>query len=544
MTMEIALLILLVVMSVVAVFVAWRRGMSGSSGFGLPAAYLCLALILTGVVWNVRGGFRVPLTLGPGEIVSFAPDQNIKLFSVKTELPEPTFRLYAYVVPNGKGGFEARPKEYPAVEGFHTTLSGTNLRMDVERLIPNAVDAGQWVENPSSSPNPALRVLLGLGVPDPPSGILLAKSQGDDRIDEPLGRFAVIFRESWNEFTPVRLGSRPPLREKLVLELDGQIYEQNLDKSGPWRVEGYVFHIVNTFADFAIRRDAKGNPQPYSASNKAKDPWLQLKMECKDGRTAKLLLSAWHPDVTDRLNRPNLPGGARLRYVREGEDPQDRFVVFTHDDAQVRLMEGGRLKRQEPFALKKPFVVEKGLSVTPVTLLERAEYQPEYRPHPDPELAKRFVHPALSVKLTDPTTGRSESRWLEVLGSDDSLSGATFMAGRVGLLFRPHPVEPQNLRSEIGLLDGQGRELMRNTVLLGEPVRLGNLEIRQLEWMPGDAETSRILVLREPGRGLITLGIWLLLCAVLWTFILEMRLRPIWVSACQFLDKTKRDSHG
>jgi hypothetical protein len=369
-------------------------------------------------------------------------------------------------------------------------------------------------------------------VPDPPSGILLAKGGRDERIDEPLGRFAVLFRENWHYSIPADLVPRPPVQEKLVLELKGRTFEQNLEKSGSWNVEGFVFNQVNKYLDFAIRKDANGNPHPYSASNKARDPWLQLEMKCKDGRTWKLLLSARHPDVTDRLNQPNLPEGARLRYVREGEDFQERFVVFTRNDGKVRLVENGQVKRQASFTLNKPFLVEKGLSVTPVALLEKAEYRPEFKPHPDPEQARRFVRPAVSVKLTDTITGRYESRWLEALGPDDSLSGATFLVGRVGLLFKPHDMEPKDLRSEIMLLDGQGRERIRNSASLGKPVRLENLEIRQLGWMPGDGETSRLLVLREPGRSLIYLGIVLLLVAVLWMFMLETRL------------KKKGSSHG
>jgi hypothetical protein len=281
------------------------------------------------------------------------------------------------------------------------------------------------------------------------------------------------------------------------------------------------FTFKAMFPHFATRTKPDGKVEAFSASDKPVDPWVQLEQDRGDGVPRKVFLSARQPVVSDHLNQPNLPEGARLRYVREGEEPQWRFAVFTKSDKRVRLLEDGRVKREEPFDVNRVFVVEKGLSITPLALWEHAEYQADFRPHPDPALASRYLHPALKLRLTDLATGECESRWLDIADPRRIDTGTRMLGGRVGLVLRQRRMEPKAMFSDLNILDTQGNTLARKVVGLGDPLLHAGFKLYQIGSGMEGGESSTILIMREPGRPLIITGLLLLLAGACWMFHLK-----------------------
>lgn len=394
---------LLGLLAVAMVLVTWKRRPYPMPRFGFLLVHLAPALVLLGAL---GGAFRPAVVPGG------------------PELPGP-FRLFATPRP----GPDRPARAYRVQEGLIAALPLAGCRVEVEQVLPNAVATDRVEENPAAPWNPALQVVLGLGLPEPLVGQLFAASRERFRLDEPGGRFAVVFREAWSEALLATLRPRPPQAELLVLDYLGKTAEASAQPGVPWVFPGFTLTVSRIYPDFAVRPGRDGQPEAHSRSDQPKEPWAQVELAQLGGATARLLLSAKHPELSDRLNAPNLPPGARLRYLRSGEEAQTRFVVFTREDRQIRLVTGGRVVRTEPLAPRKPFIVERGLSVTADALLDHGE--PAFAPHPEASLAAQFLHPMLRLTLTDLRTGALERHWLE--------AGATVSCfqGRLDLAYAP-----------------------------------------------------------------------------------------------------------
>ncbi|HJV23482.1 MAG TPA: hypothetical protein VJ570_12340, partial [Holophagaceae bacterium] len=204
-----------------------------------------------------------------------------------------------------------------------------------------------------------------------------------------------------------------------------------------------------------------------------------------------------------------LPPGVELRYLREGEDPVNRFVLFTLADARVRLVRDGKVVREAPLEPRKPFVVEPGLSATPLEILPRSRYEEDWRPHPDPVQATRFENPVARVKVSDPGKGISERHWLAARGAQGPRPVA-FLEGRVALLYKKREPEPEQLHATLSLVDAAGEVRAGGPVEAREPLRGGRLGLWAVHagWeTSNDPAAFRALVTREPGWPILLLGL-------------------------------------
>jgi hypothetical protein len=502
--------------------VTWKRRPYPLARLGFLLVHVAPALMFLGLLWGRLAGVRTQEWLRPGATLDTLhpaegplPLPGFRLRLERSDLTpgDPGLRVYAWIPPAG-------PVAFPAQAGASAALGG-GYRMDLLQVMGNAVATGQVVESPNAPATPALRVVLGLGLPEPLVGQLLAGSPQLGRQDEPGGRFAVVFREAWDDGLLGSLRPSPPSAEQLVLESQGRALEHSARPGDSWELPGFTLKVTRIFPDFAIRPGPDGQPEAYSRSDAAREPWAQLDLAQADGRVRRLLLSAREPEVSDRLNAANLPAGITLRYRRDGEEYQRRFVVFTRRDLRIRLLQDGRILREEPLVLQRPFIVEPGLSVTPEHLIERAD--PVLVAGPDGNAPGR--HPALRARISDPRTGAVEERWLEARLPGGPAPVVRFLDGKVALSYRDRLPEAGDDHSELVILDAQDRELGRKLIGPGQPLDFGGFRFRQTRGDPDDPQVAGIEAVREPGLWLIRTGFASLLLGCVWMFYLKPALK-------------------
>ncbi len=478
---------------------------------GLQLAPLVL---LVGLVTGRLMGERVPVDLrvgGTSEALAAAGGLRLRLDSLRTDPRPPAFRLAAYTRPDGRGGFEGEPRALDGTVGAEARIPSTPYRYKVEMVIPNGLPNGAMADDPKGPENPALHLMLGLGQPNPLEGFLLARDPRRSRFDEPGGRFAVVFRERFEAGLLASLKARPPVRERLVLSVQGKALEHEARVGATWELPSFSLKVEALYPDFVATPGAGHQPRFGTRSAAPRNPWLQVRLSQPGGASALLLLAA-HPPADPsyaQYLRDALPPGVELRYVREGEDPVDRFVLFTLGDARVRLVSGGKVLREAPLEPRKPFIVEPGLSATPLEIFPRARYEEDWQPHPDPVQATRFENPVAKVKVFDPEQGLVERRWLAARGPEGPRPVA-FMGGGLALLYKKREPEPGQLHATLSLLDDAGEARSGGLVEADQPLRparFGILSIHAGRDTSNDPAAYQALVVRDPGRPILMLGL-------------------------------------
>lgn len=481
------------------------------------ALLLSPLVLLLGLMTTRVWGVRVEVPLRVDELSAPQPalgNLALRLEALRVDPRPPSYVLAAYLRPDGQGGFEAEPRLLPAVQGERLSLPGTNLQAQVETLIPHALPNGMLVEDPQAPVNPAFHLLLGLGQPRPLEGYLVARDAQLARFEEPQGRFAVV---AWERFDPARLAElrpRPPVQENLVLTVQGRRLTHPATVGTTWELPSFRLKVEALYPDFTATPGPDGLPRFATKSARPRNPWLQVRLTQAGGGSALLMLAAQPPADPSygQYLRQALPPGVDLAYAREGEDPFDRFVLITAADARRRLVAGGRVTKEAPLVTRSPFVVAPGLSVTVLEVLPHARFEDDWRSHPDPELAARHENPVAQVKVWDPATGRSETRWLAARGPQGPRAGA-FLEGRVALKFKRQEPAPAQLHAQIALVDAAGEIALGGPVEAREPYRPSRWSLWSVQAGPetsNDPAAFQVLVVREPGRPLVFLSLGML----------------------------------
>lgn len=463
---------------------------------------LAPALILGGGIWGAFGKVESRLTLRLGERVPCCTGGlQVALESLREAPVQPGYQLLASA---GKG-----TEALEVTEGLKGSLPG-GYAFEVERLLPDALDRGEVRDTPDAPENPALRVMLGVGAPQPLVGLLFANHQEDNRVDEPGGRFAVVLREAWHPDLSAALRPGPPASEIIRMGYRGRTFDRPASPGSSWDFLALRFQVVGAFPDFMVRPDAQGRPQPASRSDQPYDPWVELAVGPMGQTRRRVLLSALDPIRTDALNAPNLPEGSTLRYLRPGEERQSRFVVMTWADRQVRLVEQGRVRKTEPLVLNRPFIVEPGLSVTPLQEFSRAEIRHDFVPHPGPR--SEGARPALRLKLRGP--GQEQTIWLD--GRDRGPLSQTAFGGRLRLGFQPRELQPADLKPELVLRTWRGKELARQTLEQGTAMTYRGHALRLTFDLPAEPDAIAVHHVKHPGTEPLYLGCVLFLLGLSW----------------------------
>lgn len=372
------------------------------------------------------------------------------------------------------------------------------------RLLPRAVDRGGWVEDSDAPENPALRVLLGLGEPEPRVGLLRLRDPEAATRLAPDGGFEVRFVERFDSAEP-REGPR------LRLELPEGALEHPAEPGQPWALPGFTLRVIARHDGFPPHL-ARTAP----ALRALPGTWTELSLETADGQRALLLVSARNPELCDRLNASALPPGARLRIL---EPAASRQVILDRTGNRILLLEAGRLRREAPLVLGQPFVVAPGRSVTPVAILDHARWAPDFSP-----LAEGLEHPeartALQITVRDERSGRVSHGWLEAPGPGEPARAEAFL-GRLALALHPAEPAPRDLKATATLGDAAGRVLAQARISDGRPVALGPYTLRPA-LVPGEAgPVLGLRAERRPGLPLLGAGSGLLLLGLAWMFFLK-----------------------
>lgn len=436
----------------------------------------------------------------------------------------PTEPVYELVASSGKDAKAAQ--RFAVQEGLKGTFPG-GYPFELTSFLLNAVDQGGIQDNPEAPEHPALRVMLGIGAPEPLIGWLFSRRSLGSRHEEPGGRFSVLYQDTWTPALLASLGPRLPSAEILRATFSGRTLQLPARPGTVWDFPGYRLRVVRAYPDFAVRSDAQGNPQPFSKSEQPLDPWWELALEFPQGESRRVLLSARTPEVTDALNAPNLPQGLTLRYQRVGEEWQHRFVVITREDQRIRLVEHRTVQRLEPLVLNRPFIVAPGLSVTPLQQFEHAETLHAFVAHPEPKTAARVDRPALRLRVMEPGTGVEKTVWLDGKGREDQPEPQALFNGRLRLVLQPKPPDPAALKPVITVRDAQGRELARYD--LGQKSSFVHVGHRFQLAREGAHEPGAVAVklIREPGLEWLLLGCALGLLGLLWVLVFEPRMKRV-----------------
>lgn len=440
------------------------------------------------------------------------PGLAVELSRVRAQPGPKAFQLHALPDPDAPRGAEA--ERFDVREGDTLKLA-SGLKVEVERLLPDAVDVGDLQEEPGPE-DPALRLMVGLGEPAPLVGTLFSRRPDSRRLDEPGGRFALLYLDAWDPALPGALptgGGGPRLR----VVAHGRTLEGAARVGTTLDLPGSRLEVTRDFPDFEVRPGPDGAPQPGSRSARPFEPWLEVRLTRGTEPPRTLLLSARQPDLTDRLNAPNLPAGVKVRYLRPSAGGPPRWVVFTREDGRIRLVERGAVARTEPLAQGRPFVVLPGCSVTPLFQLRRAVHQADWVPAP--QATGAFENPVLRVRVVDPATGQAERAWLAARGSDGAPDLHTFLNGRVALAYQARPLQAEDLRADLVLRDGEGREVARGEATVDHPLAHGDL---RFGLAPEGAQEVGAVGLRLrtfPGRWLRWAGGLLIAAGLGWAFL-------------------------
>ena len=371
-----------------------------------------------------------------------------------------------------------------------------DLELTVDRFLPAAVELDQLPALPTEAKDPdVLMVMLGVGAPKPLIGFLHANGPTGFRREEPQGRFAVLFREALDLPLLEELKPRLPKNQRLMAKWGKEALEIPAEPGMALEVGGGTLRVVALYPDFEVRPDAEGRPFPGTRSNEPKDPWLEAAFLRPGQPPRRVLLSARQPDLTRRLNAPNLPEGLSLEYLREGEELQTRFVVFSRQDHRVSLVEQGAVTRSEVAAANRPFIVAPGLSVTALGYFDRFY----------PADAELNAAPALRLKVKDARRGQVESIWLRP--NEPALH--PLLSGRVSVGMVSQKWDPKDLHLKVRMQDSRGKEWPPQIVRLADGGRSAYLHLsrRPAAWL-----TWVSFALALVGSGIWLVFLWRQLC--------------------------------
>lgn len=496
-------LLALLVLSTLAV--AWKRRPYRPSRLGFLAVHLAPALLAAGGLWNVLGGLRTVVQATPATPVPAAPGLQLRLLDLELEASGRERAIHVYRKPAGAEAFLPRSERLPARPGSRLTLADPRCELEVLDVLPDALLERRFREDPAAPEDPALFLLLGIGVDPAPRGYLFSRRPGLDRKQDPGGRFTFQFLEAWDEGL---LREAAPGRGLLQVRQGGRGEERAVRPGQAIEGPGWKLVVVAEYPDFAVGATTEGEPVPFSRSDQPKEPWLALDLIPTGGAPRRLLLSARDPQRTAALNAPWLPPGLQLTYLWQ-EDQRARRVVFTRLDGRIRMLERGRVVRNEPLQPGRPFVVEPGRSLLPVALIMHPREDPSFvaQPRPGP-------NPAQAVQVRVGET----RRWLEAYGAEGE--PALLEGGRLGLVYRLEDPRPGDVKAQLALLDGAGRELARGWATAGAPLRHGGFRVRPVG-LSLEAAGAALEVEHRPGTPLLWAGWGLLLVGMAWMFHLK-----------------------
>lgn len=359
--------------------------------------------------------------------------------------------------------------------------------------------------------------MLGTGTPNPLLGFLVAQDLRTQRFNDPQGRFSLLFNEEFKPRDLSRFKRSEPKSHLVQLTFAGKTFDKEFKKGSIWDFPVFKLKMVRLFNDFPFKNDPNGRPvKVETVPPELRGNWAELELITNDGQQAKILLSARNPEFSKSLNAGNLPPGLSLQYQISGEESFSNFVVFSKNDMKIRSIENGRILKESPLVLDRPFIFKNGFSATPLSLLLNARVDGKYIPNPQarPILER---NPAVQVTLSDPRTGKAETVWLD----GREAKPTTFFDKKIGLIYRLKDQEARDFRSKITLLDTSGKILAQKQISVNDPLVYEGLWFYQSNYNPEDPTVSGIMVVYEPGLWVTYFGFAMIVIGTIWMFYLK-----------------------
>ncbi len=524
---------LMALLSASTLAVAWKRRPYNLARAGFLIVHLATTVILLGGLIGKFGFVRAFNELKQNQPVSVfwkvkGPDPNdwknpftlpfnVRLDQFEVIKNDPEYRLYVFTQPDGKGGFEENPKSYESKEGLKARLPLTWKRLEILKALPDGLNRSTWTNDTTSPENPVLQIMLGTGSPNPLLGYLVAQDPRTQRFNDPQGRFALVFNEVFEAKNLNSFQKREATSHLIEITFAGKKLNREFKKGDIWEFPVFKLKMIRLYKDFPFEKDPDGRPVKLETiPMEMRGNWAELELTKNDGQRGKILLSSRNPEFSNSLNAQNLPPGLDIRYQASGEELFSNFVLFSKNDMKIRSIENGRISKEMPLIIDRPFVFKNGYSATPLSLLSNARIEQKYIPNPQTRsISER--NPAIQVTLSDPDTGKSETAWLD----GREARPTTFFGNNLGLIYRLKDEEAKDFRSKITLLDFSGKTLAQREISVNGPLVYKGLWFYQSNYNPEDPSVSGVMVVYEPGLWITYLGFAMIAIGTIWMFYLK-----------------------
>lgn len=514
--------------------VAWKRRPYNLPRLGFLLVHISTTIILLGGLVGKFGFVRAFNELREGEPVQAfykvkGPDPNdwreeyqipdaLRLEKFRVLTHDPEYRLYAFTKPDGRNGFEDNPKSYTVKEGLKARLPLTWKKIEIIKFLSDAASRGEWINDPKAPLFPSIQIMLGLGQPTPLMGYLLADDPKSFRFNDPLGsRFSIVYLRKFTSKNIQSLRAKPPTKQLLKLEFSGTTREQAFLAGKNWDFPTFKIKMIKIHPDFPQGIGPQGRIQLKDVPPALRGPYAEIAIEKPEGYQA-IYLSSKSPEFTDEVNKSLLPPGLTLRYVRQGEESINKFLVFSQEDKKARLLIDGQVVKTENVSNGKTIVISPGISATPLAIYDNGVYVPKFESQVPIAEKVSDRSPAIQVKLTDPDSGKIEGPvWL----SGKEARPVTFFDGKIGLIYREKDKDPLDFRSIISVLDSSGKKIKEKEISVNGPMIHKGHWFYQSNYNPDDPKVSGIMVVYEPGLYITYFGFFTLILGTVWMFYLK-----------------------
>jgi hypothetical protein len=476
-----------------------------------------VVVLAGGLAWNLRGakGFidlqegRTALTMEGRDLHGRPTGKTMELgFGVRLDrfelerYPE-EFRLYVYRKKGEKWNILSSTGIKDASKWIRA--SGTDRSFRILQAFPDFEIRSEIKEKTGGGGIPALllRVLEpdGKGVPV----TLLAGKKDREEIRIEKERAAVRF--VWTG-DPAASRWTEPVAEKhvLVLRKDPAVPPEEVPvrPGGKYPLGGGEVEVLEYFPDFIYdtraRRGATRSDQP-------RNPALRVAVrDAPAGPAEERWLFANNPD----FGRAHGREGSDLRYVyTPAHDPPEREVVVVGKTREVAEYRRGVPQGRTPLRTGGESPLLRGVEVE--RLIESAE-----ETFHNSTRSAEWRRPAAEVEVRG---GGQTARTLLPAGEPLELGSPG-----TALVFEKKSDDIRAFRSRVSILEG-GAAVRQETLSVNHPLAHKGHWLYQSNYRPEDPTYSGILVMRDPGLGIVYTGFAMISLGVILSFYVRPRLR-------------------
>ncbi|MBI4564691.1 MAG: cytochrome c biogenesis protein ResB [Planctomycetes bacterium] len=500
----------LVLLAISLALVAIKRKAWRLPEWGFLLSHAGVIVILTGGLIGSVFGMKGFIDIHEGQTVETVARQGearptsgvplgfgLRLDDFEIERYPQQYRLYVYAL----AGDDARVvgSHDVRVDSEWRPAGGAKEQVRVVAVYPDFTLRTELRETPEGGPALVLRLEEWDGRTFPVT--LLAGVEGRETLA--LRRPPARIRFLWEE-DPAALGAKP--EEHLVtFEADGASpQETHVEPGGSYALgeARYQLAVLSYFPDFAYDSERR---EGYTRSSTPGNPALRVSLrDSRSGDVEERWLFAKMPDYGGTHGRGS--SGVKLSYRHvPAREPMEREIVVAGRARQVveyqRAVETSRTALPpdgEPLA--------EGLDVTVERLVERAEEL-----HFPATRSDVWRRPAVGLEIR---SARGTQRMLLKAGVSEAIR---LSDGKTVLVLDRKPDDVKAFRSRVTVLD-KGAAARRATLSVNHPLSYGGYRFYQSNYRAEDPTYSGLLVVKDPGLGVVYAGFGMICAGVMFIF--------------------------